>query len=349
MNQDDAEVERVRPARKGDKLTLLVGHLPPALTPSELESLLRSRFGEFGELRELEVLTDSKGGSRGFAFVRLQRGRDTARAKVALNGTHLRPPPPSTDERAMRVRWSLDTATLFVGDLSADVQAEKLREAFAQFGNVVDCRIERAPDELGGASRLYGFVEFSKRAVAARVQQLLSDNLFLLSKSPRPLRVEFAVDAEEEDEEVWPEDDPDLRKLTADEPPPHFAQPGTLEFDFALRWRELALAHKAESERLEEMHRQERELMRQEQAAIFKHEHAKLLALGPPSSSGSSMTRPANFPPPPPPSHLAAGPPPPPPLVPPPPPPPSQRPPPPPPPQPPQQQAAVGAKRPLPR
>ena len=38
-------------------------------------------------------------------------------------------------------------------------------------------------DKFGGASRMFGFVEFSKRSVAARVQQLLSDNLFLLSKS----------------------------------------------------------------------------------------------------------------------------------------------------------------------
>ena len=47
--------------------------------------------------------------------------------------------------------------------------------------------------------------------------------------------------------------------------PPHFAVPGSLEFDFALRWRELALAHEAERDRLSEVHRQEREVLRQEQ------------------------------------------------------------------------------------
>ena len=30
----------------------------------------------------------------------------------------------------------------------------------------------------------------------------------------------------------------------------HFAQAGTLEFDFALRWRELSLAHECEAEAL---------------------------------------------------------------------------------------------------
>ena len=58
-------------------------------------------------------------------------------------------------------------------------------------------------------------------------------------------------------------------------PPPHFAQPGTLEFDFALRWRELALAHSAEAQKMAELHRQERELLRQEQREQFEHEKAK--------------------------------------------------------------------------
>ena len=89
------------------------------------------------------------------------------------------------------------------------------------------------------------------------MQQLLSDNLFLLSNSPRPVRVEFALyDASIDDDEGAPV----APKLV--EPPPLFAQPGTLEFDFALKWRELALAHKAEEERLHELHRQEREILR---------------------------------------------------------------------------------------
>jgi len=255
-------------SQKGRRQTLLVGNLPVA-TPAELTSLLKEQFGRFAEVVECEVLEDDAGDSRGYAFVRLRPSRKAEEAKAELDGKHLRPRPESSNERPMKVRWSLDTATLYVGDLAPTDQVEKLREAFAQFGNVVDCRIEREPDELGGASRLYGFVEFSKRTVAARVQQLLSDNLFLLSNSPRPLRVEFAIDPGHEDNESRPVD-PNFY-----EPPPHFAQPATLEFDFALRWRELALAHKAELERLEELHRQERELLRQEQAAIYEHEHGK--------------------------------------------------------------------------
>ena len=284
-----AETERSQPARKGDKLTLLVGNLP-SVSPRELEGMLRESFSVFGNVRECEVLRDDAGESRGYAFLRMQSGQDTVRAKAKLDGAYLRPPSKASEERPMRIRWSLDTATLFVGDLGPEVQSDRLREAFSQFGNVLDCRVERAPDELGGASRCYGFVEFSTRAVAARVQQLLSDNLFLLSNSPRPLRVEFAVDAGYEDEEVW-HSGHGVDKLINEEPPPHFAQPGQLEFDFALRWRELSLAHKAETDRLAELHRQEREVLRQEQAEMFKHEHFKFVALQGGGSGSSTASR----------------------------------------------------------
>ena len=111
------------------------------------------------------------------------------------------------------------------------------------------------------------------------MQQLLTDNLFLLGSSPRPVHVEFALDEGGADGAPV---DPSL----ALQPPPHFAQaqppphllwlcrrrrsstrcttltltltltltqPGTLEYDFALRWRELTLSQKAEGARLAEL------------------------------------------------------------------------------------------------
>lgn len=108
-------------------------------------------------------------------------------------------------------------------------------------------------------AQLYGFVQFSKPSIATKVQQLLSDNLFLIHNSPRPVRVEFAVDDAADDTEGEPVGS------GMKPPPPHFAVPGSLEFDFALRWRELTLAHTAEAERLDTVHRQEREVLRQEQ------------------------------------------------------------------------------------
>ena len=59
---------------------------------------------------------------------------------------------------------------------------------------MVSCRLEREPRERGGQSKGYGFIEYNRRGVAAKVQQLLTDSLFLLGASPRPVHVEFAID-----------------------------------------------------------------------------------------------------------------------------------------------------------
>ena len=93
------------------------------------------------------------------------------------------------------------------------------RQAFQQFGDVVSCRLEREPRERGGQSKGYGFIEYNRRGVAAKVQQLLTDNLFLLGASPRPVHVEFAIDEGGADGAPV---DPSL----ALQPPPHFAQVG---------------------------------------------------------------------------------------------------------------------------
>uniref|UniRef100_A0A7S2C8J7 RRM domain-containing protein n=1 Tax=Haptolina brevifila TaxID=156173 RepID=A0A7S2C8J7_9EUKA len=251
----DVEAPRLR--------ALFVGNLPDA-NPVELEAALNRVFGQYDVVQECEVLTDKSGISRGFAFVQLATGSKAERAKAALDGTKLLSGGP------IKVRWALDAATLYVGDLAPTVTADVLREAFRQFGNVVECRVEKEPAELGGRSKLFGFIEYSKRHVAAKVQQLLSDNLFIIANSPRPVRVEFALDLGGDDNEGSP-----VGQFPA-EPPPHFAQPGTLEYEFALKWRELALAHAAEKEQLREVHRQEREILRRDQAQMYEHETKKM-------------------------------------------------------------------------
>lgn len=254
----------------------------------QADDLLKA-FQQHGEVEELEVLRDGQplakmagSASRGFAMVRMRGTISAGRAKAALDGTRL--PRPGCSIGPIKVRFAIDRATIIVHDLGPNVKTPELREAFAQFGNVIDCRVERDPPELGGRSKGFGFVEFAKRAIAARVHQLCNQNLFLLSSSPVPLRVDFAVDERAEAQTAHEPISEDKNI----EPPPHFCAPGTLEFDFALRWRELQLAHKAEEERLAETHRQEREVLRQEQAQIYRHTLQKLKTVDEALTKGAS-------------------------------------------------------------
>lgn len=237
-----AAARRAAAATDSSRRTLFVGGLPETFTSEDLSSL----FGRHGHVVEGEVMYNGERASRCFGFVTMQATDLAARAKAALDGTRV---PGLAEGRSIKVRWALSSRTLLVGDLGPDVKLDQLQEAFQQFGDVLNVRLEKAPREMGGRPKGFGFVEYNQRSVAAKVQQLLSDNLFLVGASPQPVHVEFALDEGGADA---PPVDPSL----ALQPPPHFAQPGTLEFDFALKWRELTLAQKAEEARLADLHRQ---------------------------------------------------------------------------------------------
>ncbi|KAI5740117.1 hypothetical protein M8J76_000636 [Diaphorina citri] len=53
---------------------------------------------------------------------------------------------------------------IFVGDLSPEIETQTLRDAFAPFGEISDCRVVRDPQTL--KSKGYGFVSFVKKAEA---------------------------------------------------------------------------------------------------------------------------------------------------------------------------------------
>ncbi|CAB3371651.1 Hypothetical predicted protein [Cloeon dipterum] len=77
--------------------------------------------------------------------------------------------------KEMKVNWATspgnqpkqDTSKhyhIFVGDLSPEIETQTLREAFAPFGEISDCRVVRDPQTL--KSKGYGFVSFVKKAEA---------------------------------------------------------------------------------------------------------------------------------------------------------------------------------------
>ena len=235
------------------RTTLYVSRLPLGCQATKLQTALQELFGECGRVIECDVPTMEEGIARGFAFIRLQNQSETAAAKAKCDGMLL---PGIKMRTGIKVHWALDTRVLYIGDLSPTVTSTQLRKLFGGFGDVVDAQVERRPRELGGGSKLYGFVEYKKYSEALKVQQLLSDHLLLLSNGVRPLRADFAVLDYSVDDGEGRALDPKLV-----EPPPHFAQPGTLEFDFALKWRELYVAHRWEECRLEEVHRQEQEIL----------------------------------------------------------------------------------------
>jgi nucleolysin TIA-1/TIAR len=85
--------------------------------------------------------------------------------------------------KEMKVNWATspgnqpkqDTSKhfhIFVGDLSPDIESHQLREAFAPFGQISDCKIIRDTQTL--KSKGYGFVSFVKREEAENAIQSMN-------------------------------------------------------------------------------------------------------------------------------------------------------------------------------
>ncbi|XP_058449484.1 cytotoxic granule associated RNA binding protein TIA1 isoform X2 [Malaya genurostris] len=59
---------------------------------------------------------------------------------------------------------NLEHYHIFVGDLSPEIETQTLKDAFAPFGDISDCRVVRDPQTL--KSKGYGFVSFVKKSEA---------------------------------------------------------------------------------------------------------------------------------------------------------------------------------------
>lgn len=138
---------------------LYVGNLDPSVT----EELLVTLFGQLGSCKGCKLIREA--GSDLYAFVEFAQHSDAQLALMAMNKRIVL-------GREMKVNWAtspgssskVDTSKhyhVFVGDLSADVESHQLREAFAPFGAISDCKVIRDPQTH--QSKGYAFVCFVKQ------------------------------------------------------------------------------------------------------------------------------------------------------------------------------------------
>ncbi|RLV98451.1 hypothetical protein DV515_00010836 [Chloebia gouldiae] len=275
---------------------LFVGNLPPDITEEEMRKL----FEKYGKAGEVFIHKD-----KGFGFIRLmitlkcvwkgssyhhgvvlrllwlmhrlcespEETRTLAEiAKVELDNMPLR-------GKQLRVRFACHSASLTVRNLPQFVSNELLEEAFSVFGQV-----ERAVvivDDRGRSSGK-GIVEFSGKPAARKALDRCSDGSFLLTTFPRPVTVE-PMD-QYDDEEGLPE------KLVIKnqqyhnsslfdrerEQPPRFAQPGSFEYEYAMRWKALIEMEKQQQEQVDRNIKEAREKLEMEMEAA-RHEHQVML------------------------------------------------------------------------
>lgn len=232
---------------------LFIGNLPNDITEPEFRKL----FAKYGEPSEIFINQ-----SKGFGFIRLESRALAEVAKAELDDIPMK-------GRPLRVRFATHSAALSVRNLSPFVSNELLEEAFSQFG-VVERAVVIVDDR--GRSTGKGIVEFSSKPAARKAMDRISDGVFLLTSSPRPVVVELLEQHDDEDglPEKLAQKNPSYQKER--DQPPRFARPGTFEFEYSQRWKSLDEMEKQQRQQVEKNIREAREKLEAEMEDAY-HEH----------------------------------------------------------------------------
>jgi len=195
LNRPEAEKQQT------DSNRVFVGNLSFSVTEADL----RSVFGHFGSIADLHWVTDRITGKfYGTAFVTFVSPAAAKEAIQALNGTDLlnRPmkvnyatraavggssvSPSSKAEKSASSAVSIkpdNTRTVFIGNLSFNIEEETIRETFQQCGEITEIRwVER-----DGVFTGCGFIEFS--STSSTDLAVVKDGTMLMG---RRMRVDYA-------------------------------------------------------------------------------------------------------------------------------------------------------------
>lgn len=236
---------------------LFVGNLPTGVSEDDLVKL----FAKYGKASEIFINKE-----RGFGFIRLETRIIAEIARAELDDTPFR-------GRPIRVRFATHGASLIVKNLPEFVSNELLEEAFAVFG-----QIERAVvivDDRGRPSGK-GIVEYTSKPAARKALDKCSDGAYLLTAFPRPVTVEPMEQLDED--EGLPDKliNKNQQYHKEREQPPRFAQPGSFEYEYAMRWKALMEMEKQQFEMVERNMKEAQEKLEAEMEAA-QREHQVML------------------------------------------------------------------------
>ncbi|XP_058111019.1 polyadenylate-binding protein 3 [Magnolia sinica] len=178
------------------------------LSETTTDEDLKNVFGKFGPITSAVIMRDANGNSRGFGFVNFQNPDDAAAAVENLNGSTFnddkiwyvgKAQRKSEREAELKAKYEqerigrlekLQGANLYLKNLDDNIDDEKLKELFAEFGNITSCKVMLDPV---GQSRGSGFVAFSTPEEANRAVNEMNGKMI----GRKPLYVAVAQRKEE--------------------------------------------------------------------------------------------------------------------------------------------------------
>ncbi|XP_078438013.1 polyadenylate-binding protein 2-like isoform X2 [Wolffia australiana] len=177
------------------------------LSENTTEEEVRSTFGKFGPITSCVVMRDGDGKSKCFGFVNFENADDAAQAVEGLNGYKYDEKEWYVGKAQKKAERELELKTkfeqnmketvdkyqglnLYIKNLEDNLDDEKLRELFAEFGKITSYKVMRDPN---GISRGSGFVAFSTPEEANRAMTSMNGKII----GNKPLFVALAQRKEE--------------------------------------------------------------------------------------------------------------------------------------------------------
>jgi len=235
---------------------MYIGGFPLTYT----EEQARKLFSEYGTLTDMFYNKE-----KCFAFIKMKTRDEAEKFKQAING-HI------IAGRTLRVRNSTQ-ATVLVKNFSNTVTNELLKSAFEQFGVV-----ERAVVicDSKGRSTCKGTVDFARKTNALKAVSQCNEGCFFVTRQPKPVSAEM-YEAEDEEDGL-------LDKIAVKnnyyhmdrEVEPRFAKIGSVEEQYARRWKALYDLEKEQRDQLERNIQNERTQLESEMEN-FERDHRSMM------------------------------------------------------------------------
>ncbi|KAF3952821.1 hypothetical protein CMV_021665 [Castanea mollissima] len=153
---------------------------------------LKKLFGTYGTITSAVVMRDANGKSRCFGFVNFQSPDDAAAAVEKLNGSSTsddkvlyvgRAQRKAEREAELKAKFQqerisryekLQGANLYLKNLDDNINDDKLKELFSEFGTITSCKVMLDPQ---GHSKGSGFVAFSTPEEATKALNEMSGKM----------------------------------------------------------------------------------------------------------------------------------------------------------------------------
>lgn len=234
---------------------LYIGNIGAEVTEEDVTEL----FKPYGETAEIFLNKE-----KNFGFIKLDYHSNAEKAKRELDGTVLK-------SRNLKIRFAPNSATIKIKNLTPFVSNELLHYAFSIFGEIEKAIV--SVDERGKPTG-EGIVDFARKGSALHAIRKCTEGCYFLTGSLRPVIVEsFEIvdDIDGYPDKNVPKKNSEYHKER--EVGPRFANAGSFENEYGMRWKQLYEIHSQKEDGLKkELELEKEKLEAQMEYAKYEHE-----------------------------------------------------------------------------